>query len=124
MHDNPYQPPLESPQYYTDDITTLSVGAIWRFASRQGIVGCLVTFPMFLMRKLLKLRFPANHATCRVTELPAIDEGELPAEIRNELAPLEAACREAGLAHVRTFRAPWIGGKAGVYSLWLDPSGQ
>src|SRR5689334_15880851 len=50
MHDNPYQPPLESPQYYTDDITTLPLGAIWRFASRQGIVGSLVTFPMFLMR--------------------------------------------------------------------------
>jgi hypothetical protein len=59
-----------------------------------------------------------------VTELPAIAEEELPAEIRNELAPLEAACREAGLAHVRTFRAPWIGGKSGVYSLWLNPSGE
>lgn len=123
MHDNPYQPPLESPQYYTDDITTLPVGAIWRFTSRQGIVGCLVTFPMFLLRKFFKLRFPANHAACRVTELPAIAEDELPAEIRNELAPLESACRDAGLAHVRTFRAPWIGGKSGVFSLWLDPNG-
>lgn len=123
MHENPYQSPIESPQYYTDDITTLPISAIWRFARRQGVVSCSILFPMFLARKLLKLRFPANHATCRVTELPAIRQEDLPADIQSDLDPLEAACRDAGMEHVRTFRVPWIGGKSGVFSIWLDPSG-
>jgi hypothetical protein len=124
MHDNPYQPPTESPQFYTDDIIGMPVTAIWRTSRRQGAIGCLVVFPMFLVRKLLQLRFPANHATCRVTELPALGDNEIPAEICRSFAPLESACREAGMEHVRSFRPPWIGNKSGMFSIWLDASGE
>jgi hypothetical protein len=124
MHDNPYQSPTESPQFYTDDITRMPVSAIWRTSRRQGVIGCLMVFPMFLVRKLFKLRFPANHATCRVTELAALADDEIAAEIRGGFAPFETACREAGMEHVRSFRPPWIGNKSGVFSIWLDPSGE
>jgi hypothetical protein len=125
MVENPYQPPSDTqPQFYTDDVTSMPVTAIWRVSRRQGLIGCVILFPCLLVRKAFKLRYPANHGMSRVVTLSSLRDDELPIGVHDAFAPFEAVCRGHGMRHILSFRPPWIGGKSAVFSMWLDPSGE
>src|SRR5262245_51337715 len=97
QENNPYQSPREESVYFTDDITTLPVSYVWKVVCRMGVGGVLFFFPIVLFRKLLGLRFPANHATRRLTEFSSVRVDGVPVEFREYFAPMEAACRAAGM---------------------------
>lgn len=123
-HENPYQCTPDTLQYYRDDVTTFPTQAIWRFCRQRGVIFCAIVFPSLLLRKLLGWRLKAFHGTSRLNELPPmIDAGAL-ARVRDEFAPYETVCREYAMEHVRTFQPPWIGGKKGVFAVWLHPHGE
>ncbi len=111
-------------RYFTDDITLLPVTAIWRICRRQGVTGWLMLFLMLVARKFLGMRYPANHATCRVVQLTPISNDDIPECTRAALAAFEAACHGCGMEQISWFRPPWIGNKAGMFSIWLQPSGE
>ncbi len=120
-HENPYQCTPDSLQYYRDDITTLPTSAIWRMARQRGVVFCAISFPFLLLRKTLRWRFKAFHGTRRPNELPPMVDSESLAQARRDFSVYENTCLEYGMEHVRTFRPPWIGGKSGVFAVWLHP---
>lgn len=124
LHENPYQCKPDSVQYYRDDITTLPTSAIWRMARRQGLAFCAISFPFLLLRKALGWRFKAFQGTRRPNELPPMVDSESLAQARRDFSVYENTCLEYGLELVRTFRPPWIGGKSGVFAVWLHPEGE
>jgi hypothetical protein len=125
MTENPYQSPVDAQRrYFTDDITLLPITVIWRTCRRQGLTGWFILFPMFLGRKLIRWRFPANHATCRVDRLSPITNDDLPPATRIAIDAFETVCRQCGMEQVSLFRPPWIGNKKGVFSVWIEPGGE
>jgi hypothetical protein len=121
---NPYQSPPQASGYYAEDVTALPVSRLWHMAKGLGVVGVLIVLPIFLFRRIFHLPFAVNHATRRITNLSEIREAEVPVELRESFAPFEEACRKAGMAPAIHVRPPWIGGKWGFFSAWLDSSGQ
>lgn len=124
MRDNPYQSPDMSPKFYTDDITLLPITAIWRTVRRQTILAQAFLFPCFLVRKMLKLRYPANHGTCRPTELHPVGDVQLPPVVRDAFAPYQEACSAQGMNPMGCFQPPWIGNRTAFSSIWLDRTGK
>jgi hypothetical protein len=110
-------------QFYTDDITLMPAAAIWRAARRQSLLSCLLLFPYFMARKVLRLRHRANHGIPRVTELPAVPDEHIPAEIIHAFAPFTEACNQNRMEHVQYVRSPCIGNRTVFTSIWLDPTG-
>ncbi len=124
MTENPYKSPQEPEnRYFTDDITLLPISAIWRTCRRQGVTGLFVLFPLFVGRKLLNLRYPANHATFRIEQIAPLADKDLSQATRDALGAIEAVCRDCGMERITVFRPPWIGNKSGVFSIWLQPGG-
>jgi hypothetical protein len=127
MHDNPYEPPTASselPQFYTDDITLMPPAVIWRTVRRQSLVGCVLLFPYFAARKLLRLRHRANHGTARVTALPLLPEEQIPKDVGLAFKPFMEVCKACQMDPVQYIRSPCIGNKTSFSSIWLDPTGR
>lgn len=121
-HENPYQCTPDSVQYSG----TISRACQLR-PSGEWHVGkdwlSAISFPFLLLRKALGWRFKAFHGTRRPNELPPmVDSGT--AQARRDFSVYENTCLEYGMEHVRTFRPPWIGGKSGVFAVWLHPDGE
>ena len=60
------------PTYYTDDITLMPLGAIWRMLRQASGLSRVLVFIYFVLRKVLRSRLPANYAAARPDLLPRI----------------------------------------------------
>ena len=108
MDVNPYESPRET-TFYTDDITTMPAMIIWGVLRRQSLVLAVLFFPCLLIRKLLRLRYRANHGTCRPSGLYPIADGQIPTTVRDAFASFDGACSAYGMKLVGRFRPAWIG---------------
>ncbi|MFN3151311.1 hypothetical protein [Bremerella sp.] len=120
---NPYSLPStnDRERYYTDDITLLPFGTIWRSMRGQAVITRTLVFLYFTFLKVLGKRMPANYGTRHPPCLTAIPKEQLPDEAAQAMADFTDACQAAGMEHMGYYQPSWIGRKRGVLSVSMDP---
>lgn len=112
-----------TPIYYADDITLMPVVVIWRMVSQGSLLTGLPVFLYFLVRKVLRLRHPANYAAARPDVLSKITREAVPSEVLCEMTPDVETCQAAGFTVVTWTHPDIIGNKQSYAVMMLHESG-
>lgn len=109
--------------YYTWDFNLQPIGAIWRSLKKESTRSLVWRFPYHLVRKLLRLRYPASYGVCHTSEFPPVADDGLPAEAKLAFGSYEDTCKSHDFEHVRNIESPLIGYRTRFVSYWLNNAG-
>jgi hypothetical protein len=114
----------DEPEYYTDDITRLPYGVLWRCTIRASVVFGPIVFLLFALRKLLGWRFAASHGVARLESLPRVPAIDIPRGVRETMAEPIHELREAGFTVAFCLEGTYIGSKRSFAAVLLHETGR
>jgi hypothetical protein len=114
----------DEPDYYTDDITRLPYGVLWRCTIRASVAFGPTVFLLFALRKLLGWRFAANHGVARLESLPRVPANDIPRGVREAMAEPIHDLREAGFTVAFCLEGTYIGSKRSFAAVLLHETGR